>query len=147
MARELHNVPVTQTQNLLEPPPNSLQHLLTLGRGPSVLVARDALAHGPCPESDTVKSLAHVDHHAHHFVVVVIFQSLADGRELGVQPKVVDGDGPLVAELERPFAAVLVLGVFPFGPDAFLEEVVVCLQAKIRGRRDVVLLASWLVGG
>ena len=47
-----------------------------------------------------------------------------------MQPELVDGGGALVFELVGPFAAVLVLGVFPFGPDAFLEEVVVGFQGE-----------------
>lgn len=35
---------------------------------------------------------------------------------------------------------MLVLGVLPLGPYALLEEVVVGLEAKFGGRRDVVLI-------
>jgi hypothetical protein len=56
-----------------------------------------------------------------------------------VQPECVDVDGLLVLELERPLASVLVLCVFPLGPYALLEEMVVGLERKIRGRSDVVL--------
>jgi len=56
-----------------------------------------------------------------------------------VQPERVDIDGFLVLELERPLAAVLVLGVFPLGPYVLLEEVVVGLEREVRGGCDVVL--------
>jgi hypothetical protein len=56
-----------------------------------------------------------------------------------VQPERVDVDGLLVLELERPLAAVLVLRIFPLGPYTLLEEMVVGLERKIRGRGDVVL--------
>lgn len=42
-----------------------------------------------------------------------------------MQPELVDRGSALVSELIGPLAAVLVLGVFPFGTDAFLEEMVI----------------------
>ena len=42
-----------------------------------------------------------------------------------MQPEFVDGDVAPFFELVGPFAAVFVLGVFPFGADATFEEVVV----------------------
>lgn len=58
-----------------------------------------------------------------------------------MQPEFVDRNGALVLELVRPLSTVLVLGVLPLGPYALLEEVVVGLEAKFGGRRDVVLIA------
>jgi hypothetical protein len=42
---------------------------------------------------------------------------------------------------------VLVLRVFPLGPDALFEEMIVCLEAKFGRRRDVVLGEEWVSGG
>lgn len=56
-----------------------------------------------------------------------------------MQPELVDIDALLVAEGVGPFAAVLVLGIFPLGADALFEEVVVGLEAKFGGGGDVVL--------
>lgn len=42
-----------------------------------------------------------------------------------MQPELVDRGGAFVLELVGPFAAVFVLGVFPFGAHAAFEEVVV----------------------
>jgi hypothetical protein len=56
-----------------------------------------------------------------------------------VQPQLVDGDGPLVLELVRPLAAMLVLRILPLRSYAFLEEVVVSLEAEFRGGSDIVL--------
>lgn len=42
-----------------------------------------------------------------------------------MQPELVDRGSALVSELIGPLAAVLVLGVFPFGTDTFLEEMVI----------------------
>lgn len=42
-----------------------------------------------------------------------------------MEPEFVDGDGALFFEAVGPFAAVFVLLVFPFGADAFFEEVIV----------------------
>jgi len=55
-----------------------------------------------------------------------------------VQPEVIDGGG-FAFEAVGPFAPVFVLGVFPFGADAFLEEVVVGLEGEFGDGSDVVL--------
>lgn len=62
-----------------------------------------------------------------------------------MQPQFVDVDALLVFELVGPLAAVLVLVVFPFRPDAALEEVVVGFQGELGAGGDVVL-AGGLVG-
>lgn len=144
MARELDNVPFAQAEDLFEPPPDRLEHLLALGCGTAVLVTRNALAHGARPQSDAVEALAYVDHDAHHFIVCVILEGLADGRQLGVQPQIVNGNRALLAELERPFPAMLVLGILPLGPDAFFEQVVICLETQFGCWRDVVLVHQYL---
>jgi len=59
-----------------------------------------------------------------------------------VQPEFVDGDGALLFEAVGPFAAVLVLRVFPFGSYAFFEEVVVGFQGQFGGWSDVVLVVG-----
>lgn len=59
-----------------------------------------------------------------------------------MQPEFVDGDGALLLELVRPFAAVLVLRVFPFGTHAALEEVVVGFEGEFGGRGDVILVGT-----
>lgn len=56
-----------------------------------------------------------------------------------MQPEFIDWCGTLVFELVGPFAAVLVLRVFPFGPDALFEKVVVGFQGQFGGGGDVVL--------
>ena len=55
-----------------------------------------------------------------------------------MQPEVVDG-GRFALEAVGPFAAVFVLGVFPFGADAFLEEVVIGFEGEFGDGGDVVL--------
>lgn len=59
-----------------------------------------------------------------------------------MQPEFVDGDGALLFELVGPFAAVLVLRVFPFGADTAFEEVVVGFKGEFRGRSYVVLMGT-----
>lgn len=98
-----------------------------------------ALSDRSRPETDPVKALAHVDHHAHDLVVAVVFERLADCGELSVQPELVDVHERLVAPAVGPFAAVLVLRVFPFGADALLEEMVVGLLGEVGAGGDVVL--------
>ena len=139
VARELHHVRLVQSEHLLEPPTDCLQDILALRGSAGALVAGDALAHGACPQADTVEALAHVHHHAHDFVVVVGLECLADGGQLCVQPKIVDRNRALVLELVRPLATVLVLRVLPLRSYALLEEVVVGLEAQFGGRRDVIL--------
>lgn len=63
-----------------------------------------------------------------------------------MQPQFVDGDRSLILELVRPLATVLVLGVFPLGPYALLEKMVVGLETEFGGRSDVVLEAGVSAG-
>ena len=63
-----------------------------------------------------------------------------------MEPERIDVDRLLVLELERPFAAVLVLRIFPLGANTLLEEVIVGLERKIGCGRDIVLYAvSWAI--
>lgn len=146
MARKLNDIRLLQTQNLLETTSDILQHLFTLCSGASLgaLVTGQTLANGTSPETDTIESLANIDHDTHDLVVVVVFERFANGSELGVEPEVVNGDCALILEGIGPFAAVFVLLVFPFGADAFFEEVVVGFEAKFGGRSNVVLQITLL---
>lgn len=56
-----------------------------------------------------------------------------------MQPEVVDRGSALVSELIGPLAAVLVLRVFPFGTDTFLEEMIIGFKSQFGCRRDVIL--------
>ena len=143
---KLHDLGVLQLQHLLELPPQPHQHLTALLDGPalatgdiSVPSPGDALADRLGPKPDSIETFADVDDDAHDFAVVVLFERLADGSEHDVEPELVDGGGALVFELVGPFAAVFILGVFPFGADAFFEEVVVGFEGEFRGGCDVVL--------
>lgn len=147
MARELHDIALLQTQRLFEPLSNLHQRLFALLRAAAlatrdiaITTAGEGLANALGPQADAVETLAHVDHDAHDFAVVFVLESLADGRKHHVKPEVVDGDGLLVLELEGPFAAVLVLDVFPFGFDAVFKEVVVGLEGELGGGTNVILL-------
>ena len=141
MARKLNDIRLLQTQDLLETTSDILQYLFTLCSGASLsaLVAGQTLADGTSPETDTIEPLANINHDTHNLVVVVVFERFANGGELGVQPELVNGDGTLVLEGVGPFTAVFVLLVFPFGADAFFEEVVVGFEAEFGGGSDVVL--------
>lgn len=139
VARELHHIRLLQPEYVLEPPANSLKNVLALRGCASALVTGDALAHGACPQTDTVEAFAHVHDHSHDLVVVVALEGLADSGQLCVQPEVVNRDRALVLELVGPLATVLVLRVLPFRSYALLEEMVVGLEAKFGGRSDVVL--------
>lgn len=59
-----------------------------------------------------------------------------------MEPERVDVDSLLVLELERPLAAVLILGVLPLGAHVPLEKVVVGLQCQVRCRCNVVLSST-----
>lgn len=56
-----------------------------------------------------------------------------------MQPELIDRSGTFVFELVGPFPTMLVLRIFPFRADAFLEKVVVGLEGELGDRRDVVL--------
>lgn len=145
VACKLHNLAILQHEHLLQFTPNVLQNALALLRASS-LPARDiplsaavhALAHRLGPEPDAVEAAADVDHHAHDLAVAVVLERLPNRGEQDVQPEVVDRGG-FAFEAVGPFAAVFVLGVFPFGADAFLEEVVVGFEGEFGDGGDVIL--------
>ena len=139
MAREFNDISIPEPQHLLEAPPNSHEDLLALLRRTTIAILASSLARGSRPHTNSVEALAHIDHHAHDLVIPLVLKSFTDGSELRVQPDLVDVDALLVAEGVGPFAAVLVLGIFPLGAHALLEEVVVGLEAKFGGGGDVVL--------
>ena len=139
MTRELNVISISQPEHLLEALSNSHEDLLALLRRAALTILATSLTRGPRPHADSVETLAHVDHDTHDLIVALVLKRLTDGSELRVQPDLVDVDTLLIAEGVGPFAAVLVLGVFPFGAHALLEEVVVSLEAKFGGGRDIVL--------
>jgi len=146
MPRKLHHLALLQPQHILKLPPQTQQHLLALLCSPPlppghipIPAAWHALPHRLGPQPDSIEAFADIDNDTHDFAVVVIFERLADGAEHDIKPEFVDGGGALVFELVGPFAAVLVLGVFPFGADAFLEKVVVGFEGEFGGGGDVVL--------
>jgi hypothetical protein len=140
VARELYRLVLLELEGLLEPLADLEESLLTLLRGPGLaLLAGDGAANCPCPETDTVEASPHVDHDAHDLIVLLVLKVLADGCQHDVQPERIDVDGLLVLELECPFAAVLVLRIFPLRSYALLEQVVVGLERKIRSGGNVVL--------
>jgi hypothetical protein len=132
VARELYRLVLLELEGLLEPLANLEESLLAL-------LAGDGAANCPCPETDTVEASPHVDHDAHDLIVLLVLKVLADGCQHDVQPERIDVDGLLVLELECPFAAVLVLRIFPLRSYALLEQVVVGLERKIRSGGNVVL--------
>lgn len=142
MARKFNNIRLLQTQDLLETTSNIFQHLFTLCSCASLsaLVARQALTDGTSPETNTVETLANIDHDTHDLVVVVVFERFANRGELGVEPEFVNRYSALVLEGVGPFATVFVLLVFPFRADAFFEEVVVGFEAEFGSGSDVVLM-------
>jgi hypothetical protein len=137
---ELDSLLVVELEGLLEPLANLEQHLLALLGGASLAaVARNSTTDCPRPQTDTVEASPNVDDNAHDLVVLLILKVLANGGEHDVEPERVDVDGLLVLELERPLASVLVLCIFPLGPYALLEEMVVGLEREVGCRSDVVL--------
>jgi hypothetical protein len=124
VTRELDGLVLLELESLLESLANLLEAFLALLCCPGAGCA----ANGSSPQTDTVESSPHVDNYTHDLIVVLILEVLADSSEHNVEPKCVDVDGLLILELERPLAAVLVLGVFPLGTNAPLEEMVVRLQ-------------------
>ena len=131
MSCELHLFLRIKQQGILKLPPNIFQHGLRLLRAPSLATSRialpttgHALAYALGPQTDSVEAASDIHDDAHDFTVVGAFEGLANSGEHDVQPEGVDGCC-FALETVGPFAAVLVLRVFPLGPDAALEEMVV----------------------
>ena len=147
MAGKLHLIVLLEPQHFFKLLPQRHQDIFALLRATALAAgdvaltaARDALADRLGPQPNAVEAFADVDDDAHHFAVRrVAFEGFADGGEHNVQPKVIDRGRALVFELVRPFAAVFVLRVFPFGADAFVEEVVVGFQRQFGSGTDIVL--------
>lgn len=146
VTRKFDDLVVGQAEGLLESGTNLHEDLATLLGSPAfatcsvaVSASWEGFSDTLGPQTDTVETLADVDYYSHDLAVVFVLKCLANSGEHDVQPHLVDVDGLLVFELECPFSTVLVLGVFPFRADAFLEEMVVRLLRKFGGRGDVVL--------
>ncbi|KAI7150399.1 eukaryotic translation initiation factor 4E [Hortaea werneckii] len=145
MSTELDLLLVRQLQVVLEALADLFQPLLAgltvclalLDLGSLLTALLRRLASRTCPETHTPEGLTDVDHDTHNLVVAFVLQSLADGSEHHIEP----GGVLSLAVLERvgPAATELVLRVLPFRAHAALEEVVVRLLGKLRGRGDVVL--------
>jgi hypothetical protein len=88
VTREFHKFGIADLQDLLELLPNVHQDILSLLRTSSfgILVSWDALADCSSPQSNPVEALSHIDHHAHHLIVIIAFERLANGCELSVEP-------------------------------------------------------------
>jgi hypothetical protein len=140
VAHELDGLLVGDLEDLLEAVADLHEDSLRLLRGALGLALLGGVGLGTSaagPEADTVEGLADVDDDTHDLVVVVILELLTNGSEQDVEPDVVVG----LALLEGvgPTATVLVLGIFPLGADAVLEEMVVGLGSELGGGGDVVL--------
>lgn len=149
VARELDHLVGGQLENGLEPTSNRHQDLLALLARPAlatgdvtVAAAGDGATRGSGPNTDTVERLTDVDNDAHHLTVLLVLQRLADSAQHGVQPELVNVDRPLLLELERPLATVLVLRILPLWPHTLLEKMVVRLEGKLGHSGDVVLFAA-----
>jgi hypothetical protein len=143
---ELNDIRLFQAQRFLEAPANlqqdffALLYRASLSSGVvAITTAWDWATDRPRPQTDAVEALANVDDNAHDFAVALILEGFANGGEHHMQPELIDVDDLLVFELERPLSAMLILGVFPFGADASLEQVIISLQCEFGGGSDVVL--------
>lgn len=73
---------ILYSEDLLESATDVLKNLPALSRTPALgeRVTRDALAGSPCPQTNSIESLADIDHDTHDLVVTLILERLADGR-------------------------------------------------------------------
>lgn len=146
VAGELHLLVGRQLQDLLDALANAGKSLTTLLRSAAftssdiaVSPVGDGLASRTGPDTNTVESFADVDNYAHDLTVLLFLQGVADGSKHYVQPQVIDVDAALIFELVGPFATMFVLRIFPLGPHAGFEEVVIGLESEVGDRCDVVL--------
>ena len=82
MAAELNDIACTKLKDLLESTTN-LHQSFTAVIG---LTSATPFADWSRPEANSVETLANVDDNAHHFIVIIIFQGLANGSELSMEP-------------------------------------------------------------
>lgn len=139
MPTELDQLLWRQCERSLEILPDLLQSLawLVLIDTSIDVLALQRLTGRPCPESHTPERLANVDYDAHDLIIVLFLKHLTDRSQGEVEPGLV----ACLAVLESvvPATAGLVLRVFPFWSDAFLEKLVVGLLSEFGCRSDVVL--------
>jgi len=138
MARELNNFPINKLQDLLEVLADLHQRRFLWSASPTTGTLS--------PETDSIEGLADVDNDTHDLLILIGLQGLADGSKHDVKPEVIDRNTTLILELKCPFTAMLVLGVFPFGADTGLKEVVVRFQTEVRCLGYVILQKELLVG-
>src|SRR5437868_3403654 len=119
VSAEFHDVVRTELQHLFEVRANLHENISATS------VVSFVLADCSSPQPDSVEAFPHVDNHAHDFVIILVFESLANSSQLSMQPELIDVHRALVLELVRPFPAVLVLRVFPFRSYTLLEKMVV----------------------
>lgn len=103
------------------------------------VVSTTCFASCASPQANSEEALSDVDNHSHDLMIAFIFERFSNCSKLCVKPKLVNVDQLLVLERVRPLSTMFVLGVFPFRPDAFLEEMVVGFQAKVGTSSDIVL--------
>lgn len=108
----------------------------------AVTTAGNALADGTGPDTDTEEGFADVDDNTHDLAVVLLLESLADGGHHDLQPQAVDVDAALLLVLVGPLATMLVLGIFPLGADAGLEEMVIGLERELGDGSEIVLCGA-----
>ena len=135
MTGELNLLACRELQDFLESSANSHKNILALvvaaaltTSNVTVTTSGNALSYSACPNADSVKGLSDVDNNAHDLTIVLLLESLADSAHHHLEPETVDVDISLVLVLVRPFAAVLVLGVFPLRADTGLEQMVIGLE-------------------
>lgn len=146
VARELDLLAGRELKDLLEAATNVEEDLAALivsatlaSSNVAVTTAGNALADGTGPDTNTEEGLADVDDNAHDLAVVLLLESLTDGGHHDLKPQTVDVDAALLLVLVGPLATMLVLGIFPLGADAGLEEMVVGLEGELGDGSEIVL--------
>lgn len=146
VSRKLNLLAAGELKDLLESSANGQEDVAALfvctalaTGNVAIATTRDAFTNGASPDTDAVKSLADVDDNAHDLTVLLILERLANGAHHDLEPETVDINVALLLVLVGPLATVLVLGIFPLGADAGLEQMVVGLEGELRNGGDVVL--------
>lgn len=106
VTRELDCLAGGKLEHLLESSTNGQESFLALlvaaalaTSNIAITASGNALTNSTSPDTDTEESFAHVDDDTHDFAILLILESLTDGRHHNLKPQAVNFDIALVLVL------------------------------------------------